>query len=189
MRTVLGMITVTSMLRGINVGGHNQIKMDALRALYESLGLKDPQTYVNSGNVVFGTKEQNLVRLAERIESAIEQRFGFRPGVILRTSLDLKGVIARNPFARRRGLDPRKLVVVFFNDAPTTAACNEVLGMRADDEEVHIAGREFYIYFPRGMGQSKLFAAIGRKLKFGTARNWNTVTKVLEMVNQLEAGR
>jgi uncharacterized protein (DUF1697 family) len=186
MRTVLGMTTVISMLRGVNVGGHNQIKMDALRALYESLALKDPQTYVQSGNVVFRTEERNLLRVGERIESAIERKFGFRPGVVLRTASELKEVIARNPFAKRRGLDPSKLAVVFFNEAPTTAACNEVLGMRADDEEVHIAGREFYIYFPRGMGKSKLFAAIGRKLKSGTARNWNTVTKLLGMANKLE---
>jgi uncharacterized protein (DUF1697 family) len=183
------MLTIISMLRGVNLGGHNQIKMDALRALYQSLELKDPQTYVQSGNVVFKAQERKLVRLAEQIENAIEKQFGFRPGVVLRTASDLKDVVARNPFAKRRGIDPRKLGVVFFNQAPAEEACDDVLRMKAKAEEVHISGREFYIYFPNGMGQSKLFAAIAGKLKSGTTRNWNTVTKLLEMAETLDAVR
>jgi uncharacterized protein (DUF1697 family) len=183
------MSTVISLLRGVNVGGHNQIKMEALRALCESLGLKEPQTYVQSGNVVFRTEERNPARLAERIESAIENKFGFRPGVVLRSSSDLKEVIARNPFAKRRGTDPRKLAVVFFNDAPAAEACEQVLRMKTEGEEVRIDGREFYIYFPEGMGRSKLFAGIAGKLKSGTTRNWNTVTKLLAMAERLDAPR
>src|SRR5439155_2442145 len=95
------MLVVISMLRGVNVGGHHLIKMDALRALYESLGLQDPQTYVQSGNVIFKTKEPDLARLAQQIENEIERRFSFRPGVILRTSSDLRDVIKKNPFAHR----------------------------------------------------------------------------------------
>src|SRR5271169_5370505 len=94
------MIVVISMLRGVNVGGHNKIKMDALRTLYESLGLRDPQTFIQSGNVIFRTEEHDLVRLARRIEDAIERRFGFRPNVIVRTASELRDVIARNPFAK-----------------------------------------------------------------------------------------
>src|SRR2546427_7774219 len=65
------MPVIISMLRGVNVGGHNLIKMDALRALYESLGLQDPQTYVQSGNVIFRTKERDPSRLARQIENEI----------------------------------------------------------------------------------------------------------------------
>jgi len=181
------MPTIVCMLRGVNVGGHNQIKMDALRALCASLSLKDPQTYVQSGNVVFRSDERNLVRLSEGIESAIEKKFGFRPEIVLRCAPDLKEIVARNPFAKRLGLDPGKLAVIFFKETPGAEACENLLQTKADDEEIHTAGREFYIYFSRGMGQSRLFAAIGRKLKSGTARNWNTVTKLLEMANKLES--
>src|ERR1035438_5456229 len=97
----LCMAVITTMLRGVDVGAHNRIKMDALRALYESLGLRDPQTYVQSGNVVFSTDKRDLVALAKRIEDAIERGFGFRPPVILRTSCELRDVIARNPFTKR----------------------------------------------------------------------------------------
>jgi uncharacterized protein (DUF1697 family) len=182
------MLTIISMLRAINVGGHSPIKMDALRALYQSLELKDPQTYVQSGNVVFQAQERKLVRLAEQIQNAIEKQFGFRPGVVLRTSLDLRDVVARNPFAKRREIEPGKLGVVFFNESPASEACDAVLKAKTE-EEVRVIGREFYIYFPNGMGQSKLFAAIAGKLKSGTTRNWNTVTKLLEMAERLEPSR
>src|SRR5262249_7227236 len=83
------MAVVISLLRGVNLASHNRLKMDALRALYESLGLQNPQTYVQSGNVVFRTKASNLNTLATRIENAIERSFGFRPAVILRTRAEL----------------------------------------------------------------------------------------------------
>src|SRR5277367_389037 len=100
------MAVIISMLRGVNVGGHNKIKMDALRALYESLGLRDVQTYVQSGNVVFRSKETDHAKLARRIGDGIEKGFGFRPGVVLRTSTELREVMARNPFAPRKGIEP-----------------------------------------------------------------------------------
>src|SRR5437016_14214392 len=93
------MPVVISMLRGVNVGGHNLIKMDPLRALYESLGLQDPATYVQSGNGIFKTKERDVARLAPRIQNEIERRFDIRPGEMLRTSSDWREVIKRIPFA------------------------------------------------------------------------------------------
>ena len=181
------MNVIICMLRGVNVGGHNQMKMDALRALCESVGLCDPETYVQSGNIIFRTEERNLVLLARRIENAIEKRFGFRPEVILRTSSDPRQVIARNPFAKRRGTDPSKLQVTFFAKDPDPDVRDEILRIKADPEELHIEGRELYIYFPNGMGRSKLAPVIGKTVKkSGTARNWNTVTKLLEMAQRLE---
>ena len=177
------------MLRGVNVGGHNKIKMEALRALYESLKLRDPQTYVQSGNVIFRTEERDLTRLTKRIQDGIEKKFGFRPEVILRTASELRDVIARNPFAKRRGIEPSKLLVTFLASDPGTETRKKVLGIKADPEELQIDGREVYIYFPNGMGRSKLpWAAIGKMLKTtGTGRNWNSVTKMLEIAKRLEA--
>jgi len=180
---------VISMLRGVNVGGHNKIKMDALRALYESLGLRDPQTYVQSGNVIFRTEERDLVRLARRIEDAIERRVGFRPCVIVRTASELRDVIARNPFAKRRGLDPSKLLVSFLVSDPGPEARDKVLRIKPDPEGLRIDGRELYVYYPHGMGRSKLPPVLDRTLKTpATARNWNSVTRMLEMAEGLESG-
>src|SRR5213079_2781787 len=129
------MPVVISMLRGVNVGGHNLIKMDPLRALYESLGLQDPATYVQSGNVIFKTKERDVARLAPRIQNEIERRFGFRPGVILRTSSDLRDVIKTNPFAHR-DLDPSKLLVTFLATDPAPDARKALLRIKPDPEEL-----------------------------------------------------
>jgi uncharacterized protein (DUF1697 family) len=183
------MPVIVSMLRGVNVGGHNKIKMDALRGLYESLGLRDVQTYVQSGNVVFRTKERNLAALGNKIENAIERSFGFRPVVVLRTSAELKNVIARNPFAKQSGIEPGKLLVTFLASHPAAEALEQVLKIKAGPEEMHIEGREVYIYFSNGQGRSKLsWVSVEKKLKTsGTGRNWNSVNKLLEIAEQLDA--
>ena len=190
-RDILGhdMAVIISMLRGINVGGHNKIKMDALRALYESLKLQDAQTHVQSGNVIFRSDERDIARLTKRIEEGIERKFGFRPSVILRTVAEMKDVIARNPFAKRRGIEPGKLLVSFLASDPGEEGREKVRQMKCDPEEMRIEGREIYIYFPNGAGRSKLpWAGLGKMLNTqGTGRNWNSVTKMLEMAEGLEA--
>lgn len=182
------MLTVISMLRGVNVGGHNLIKMDTLRAVYGSLGLKNPQTYVQSGNVVFTSEERELGRVGLRIEDAIEKKLGFRPGVVLRTASELREVIAQNPFAKRKDIHPGKLLVAFFNQEPGEDDCALLQRAKVKSEEVRASGREIYLYFPDGAGRSKLFAVTGKLKKLGTCRNWNTVTKLLAMAEELEAG-
>jgi uncharacterized protein (DUF1697 family) len=183
------MAVVISMLRGVNLGSHNRIKMDALRALYEFLKLRDPQTYVQSGNVIFRTEERKLAQLAKRIENGIEQKFGFRTQVILRTTPEMRDVIARNPFAKRRGIDPSKLLVTFLASDPGPEARDKILKLKTDPEELKIDGRELYIYFPNGMARPKLSSPVIEKtLKTsGTGRNWNSVTKLLEIAEKLEA--
>jgi uncharacterized protein (DUF1697 family) len=185
------MAVMVSMLRGVNVGGHNMIKMEALRALYASLGIRDAQTYVQSGNVVFRTRERDLGQLARRIENAIKRRFGFRPEVILRTPSDLRAVIRRNPFASPPDLDPRKLLVTFLASDPGPEARDRMLKINAGPEELRIEGRELTIYYPNGMGRAKLSPALIEKTleTSGTARNWNTVRKLLEIAEKLEASR
>jgi len=183
------MAVIVSLLRGINLASHNRVKMDALRALYESLGLRDVQTYVQSGNVVFKTTERDLAKLSGRIEEAIERGFGFRPGVIVRTTAELRDAIARNPFAARRGIEPGKLLVTFLAGDPAPEARERLLQIDTAPEEMRMDGRELYIYYPNGMGRPKVaWAQLEKTLKTpGTGRNWNTVTKLLEMAEALEA--
>jgi uncharacterized protein (DUF1697 family) len=183
------MAVIICMLRGVNVGGHNQIKMDALKALCVSLKLKDPQTYVQSGNVIFQTDEKDLAKLTKRIQDAIERKVGFRPGVVLRTATDVKEVVARNPFAGRSGIEPGKLLVNFLAAEPDREAREKALAIKIGPEELHLLGREAYIYFPNGQGRSKLpWSKIERALgTSGTGRNWSSVTKMLEIAEKLEA--
>ena len=182
------MPVIICMLRGVNVGGHNMIKMEALKALCASLKLKDPQTYVQSGNVVFSSGEKDLPKLARRIQDAIEKTHGFRPGVVLRTAEELREVVARNPFARRSGIEPGKLIVNFLAHDPGKDAREKALAIKVGPEEMHLIGSEAYIYFPNGQGRSKFpSAAIERALGTSwTGRNWNSVTKMLEMAEKVE---
>jgi uncharacterized protein (DUF1697 family) len=182
-----------SLLRGVNVGGHHNVRMEELRELYEALGLRDAQTYVQSGNVVFRTDARDFTRLSKRIADAIEQRFAFRPGVILRTAADLRGVIAANPFASRRDLDPSRLLVQFLAGEPPADVRERILRIESEPEELReelrMEGRELYIYYPNGMARPKVsWTFLERTLQTPcTGRNWNTVRKLLEMAESLDA--
>ncbi len=185
------MAVIISMLRGVNLGPHNRLKMEELRALYESLKLREAQSYVQSGNVIFRSEEKDLVALGRRIERAIERKFGFRPPVILRTTAELREAIAKNPFAKRRDIEPSKLLVTFLDRDPGTEIREQVLKIDTAQEELRMDGREVYIYFPNGMARPKMkWAAIERVLKTQwTGRNWNSVRKMLEMAERLERSK
>lgn len=182
------MPTVIAMLRAVNLASHNRIKMDALCSMCTSLKLRDPQTYVQSGNVVFGTNERNLAKVSKQIADGIEREFGFRTEVIVRSTAEMRDVVARNPFAKRRGIEPGKLLVLFFAGQPGPEAREKILGIKADAEEFRLEGRELYGYYPNGMGRSKVSTPIiERMLKSpGTGRNWNSVMKLLEMAEEME---
>jgi len=183
------MPVLISMLRGVNVGPHNRIKMDALRALYESLKLKDPRTYVQSGNVIFRTTEKSHAQLAKKIQSAIQKSLGCCPAVILRTTDEMRKAVAASPFKQRKDLEPGKILVTFLDAQPPGGSQATLDAFKDYPEELHLKGRELYIYFPNGAGKSKLpWSSVEKFLKVtGTARNWNSVTKMLEIAEQMEA--
>jgi uncharacterized protein (DUF1697 family) len=185
------MAVIICMLRGVNVGGHNRIKMEDLRALCESLKLRNAQTYVQSGNVLFHADEKDVTKLRQRIADAIEKKCGFRCDVITRTTAELRTAIARNPFAKRRGIEPNKLLVTFLAGDPSDEAREKLRALDSAPEEVRIDGQEIYIYYPNGMARPTLPAAkIERILKVsGTGRNWNSVTKMLEIAEEMESGK
>jgi uncharacterized protein (DUF1697 family) len=177
-----------SFLRAVNVGGHNKIKMDALRAVYESLGFRNPQTYVNSGNVVFQSRERNVALLTKKIQDSLEKKFGFRPTIVLRSAVELRAIIAANPFAKRKDIEPGKFLVTFLASTPAAEALVAALKIKTDPEELRIVGSEAFIYFPNGMGRPKMsWPTIERALKTtGTGRNWNTINKLLAIAESLE---
>lgn len=182
------MTTFISLLRGVNVVGKNKIQMEELRTLYESMGLRDARTYIQSGNVVFRTPARNSAGLSRRIEDAIETGFGFRPRVMVRTLAELLEVVARNPFAQQRNLHPAKLLVFFLAALPTREACDQALALNVGQEQLRMSQRELFIYFPTGQGQSKLAMARVEKAlaTAATGRNWNTVTRLVALAQELE---
>jgi uncharacterized protein (DUF1697 family) len=177
------------MLRGVNVAGHHKIKMDDLRSLCLGLQLSGVQTHLQSGNVIFRTDEGDLTALACKIQASIGRKCGFRPEILLRTIPEMREVITRNPFARRKGIEPGKLATVFLEDQPSAAVRQALQQMDIAPEELHVIGRLLYIYFPNGQARPKISWSRVEKLVGPryTGRNWNTVTKLLELAEALDA--
>ena len=180
-----------ALLRGINIGGHHKIKMDALLKLCESLGFQSVQTYLQSGNVIFRSRDDNAARVSKKIQDAIERKAGFRIDVMLRTITELREAIARNPFANRRGIEPNKFGLTFLEQAPSREQRENLLKLNITPEELHLEGRELYIYFTNGMARPSFSPpVIERTLKTpGTTRNWNTVSKLLEIAEGMARGK
>lgn len=183
------MPVVIALLRAVNVGGRNQIRMEVLRRLCESLGCEHVQTHIQSGNLLLGVADRHTAKMARRIEEAIEGEAGFRPVVIIRSVPELRDAIDRNPFGSRKGLDPKKILVMFLAAEPTAECRRKLLAMNTEPEEVHLGKREVYMYFPDGMGRPKTSpAAVEKTLGVpGTGRNWKVVNDLLTLAEKLEA--
>ncbi|HZF30301.1 MAG TPA: DUF1697 domain-containing protein [Gammaproteobacteria bacterium] len=183
------MSVFVSMLRGVNVGGNNQIRMDGLKDLYESVGLRDVRTLLNSGNVLFRSNLKDRARLAKRLVQEIERRFDLKIEILLRTLPELTMLVERGPALSERQ-DPGKLHVMFLAGVPDKKAQAALLEAHRGPEIIEIRGPELYLYYPNGAGRSKLTNAfIEAELGLaGTARNWNTVRKLIEAGEALDAG-
>jgi uncharacterized protein (DUF1697 family) len=182
------MPVIISMLRGVNLGPHNRMKMEELRAVYESLKLQDPRTFVQSGNVLFKTKERDEAKLSSRIQAGIEKKFGFRPDVILRTTEEMRSVVAKNPFSARKNIDPSRLLVTFLGAHPAADLGEKLRAIDTAPEELHLVGREIFIFYTNGLARPKFQWIKAEKiLKVTcTGRNWNSVTKMLAMAEEME---
>lgn len=174
------MRTYVALLRGVNVGGTNKLPMRELVALFASLGYQDATTYIQSGNVVFKATTRREPDLALAIESGVADTFGLTVRVVVRTAAALEDVVARNPF-HTTGADLSKLFVFFL--AHLVAPTAELDPHRSPPDQFAVSGREIYVLCPNGLGQSKLTVDyFERRLNTtATARNWNTVTKLLEL--------
>ncbi len=180
------MAAFVSLFRAINVGGNRKVGMADLKAMLESLGLKGVLPYIQSGNVIFHSDDADVARLQRQIEDGFETRFGFHSDVIIRTSAELEAIIANNPFRDQPDKESKWVVVMFLAARPDDAAQDALFKSYAGPEEFFFVGKDMYIYYPDGIGRSKLTGAlIERKLKtIGTARNWNTILQVQKLIQQ-----
>jgi uncharacterized protein (DUF1697 family) len=172
------------MLRSINLGAHNRIKMPALVAVFDALGHTDVVTYIQSGNVVFKSRSKSTTALALGIERGITQDLGLDVSVLIRSKQELADVVRANPFLAM-GADVSKLHVTFLAEKPDAALVRAIETFDAGADELQAAGREVYVHCPGGYGNTKLSGTfIERRLKaVSTTRNWNTVTKLLELAS------
>lgn len=171
------------MLRGINVGGRSKIAMAELRSLLADAGLGDARTHLQSGNVIVTPPSDEMAGLSAAMEKAIEGRTGLGVRVIVRTRCELAGIVAGNPFLEP-GLKRLTLHAVFLESMPEPEKVAELDPDRSPPDRFAVKGREIYVHYPKGSGRSKLGLDYFEKRLgvAGTARNWNTVTALLSML-------
>jgi len=167
-----------ALLRGVNLAGKNKVSMAELRGLVESLGYSEVTTFIQSGNVIFRSGEPVT---SDRLEAAIHSKFGIAVTVVLRTPSELRRTVAANPFSQD---ELSKLHVGFMARKPSPSVVVSLDAERFRPEQFVVRGTELYLYLPNGMGHTKLPAYLERQLKvLTTIRNWNTVTKLAELLS------
>lgn len=172
-----------SILRGINVGGHKMIKMDALKAMYAQLGFSRIKTYIQSGNVIFTSPEMPLAVLSGMIVLKIQETFGFDVPVLVLSQSEIAEVIQNNPFILNK--DIQSLHVTFLSDIPQPADIDAITGNDYGQDEFVVRGKTVYLFCSGPYHATKLSNAFfEKKLRVNaTTRNWKTVVALMEMAD------
>jgi len=173
--------TRLALLRGINVGGKNKLPMRELAGMFEDAGCEDVRTFIQSGNVIFTASAGVSKGLAGVVASKIEERFGYKVPVILRTAQQLLDVVSNNPFPDAEDM----LHLMFLADRPSPAKIAALDPRRSAPDAFIVRGQEIYLHLPVGVRDTKLTNAwFDSKLgTVSTGRNWRTVTKLLAMMD------
>jgi uncharacterized protein (DUF1697 family) len=161
-----------ALLRAVNVGGTGKLPMARLKAICEAAGFAKVQTYIASGNVVFES-DAGEAAVKETLESGLERFAGRKIGVVIRSAEEMTAVLAGNPFRDAPG---NRVMAIFLDTPPPVGALEAATGIQ--DEQMRLGRREIYVYYPSGMGRSKLRIPAASQ---GTARNMNTAAKLAEM--------
>lgn len=168
-----------AMLKGVNVSG-NPLKMDWLRQTCEELGLKQVQTYLQSGNLVFSSSLP-LAKIQTLLKARIDAVTVRPVPVVMRTARELGDIVTRNPFVRQKAVAADKLHVTFLSDLPAKCDPQRLDRLAGTRDQYHLSGREIYLHCPINYGETKLSnAALEKALGVNaTTRTWNTVTALL----------
>ncbi len=178
---------VVAFLRGVNMAGHNKIRMTDLKALFIELGFNDTTTYIQSGNVIFSRPDNlSMDKIILLINKEIARRFGYHVDVIMRTREDLEKTVSLNPFASEKNFDPSKMAVLFLDKAPAEDQVARVSGINYQPDRFYISGREIYLYCPNGFGKTRLSTDFFKnKMKLtGTGRGWRSVNEILRIIEE-----
>lgn len=180
------MTTYISILRGINVNGQKLVKMNTLKHMYENLNFENVQTYVQSGNVIFSSKQNDPETLEKTISSQIKTDFGFEVPVIVFNVETLKTIIENNPFAKHKLKDISFLHVTFLAENPTQIDKESIIEKKLSNEEIEFTSKAIYLYCPNGYGKTKLSNNfLETKLKVtATTRNWKTTNELLKLATK-----
>jgi uncharacterized protein (DUF1697 family) len=171
-----------ALLRGINVGGKHRVPMALLRELFEAAGASEVETYIQSGNVVYGASAKLAKALPGKVSEALADEVGFEVPIVARTAEQMREVAEAHPFFGRVP-DEKLLMIAFLDRQPTAAKITALDPNRSPGDLIEIRGQHVYLAFPNGSGRSKLDANwLDRSLDaVGTWRNWRTVQALVEM--------
>ncbi|MFZ5444376.1 MAG: DUF1697 domain-containing protein [Myxococcota bacterium] len=172
-----------ALLRGLNLGPHNRIKMPALVEVFERAGCRDVTTYIQSGNVLFEASAALLPKLPTLVAAQLEA-LDVRSPVVLRSAKELQATLKKNPFLAR-GAAVAELHVAFLGATPTKTAAASLDPQRSPPDAFELVGRDLYLHFPKGVARTKLTNAyLDAKLEtLSTVRNWNTVTALAALLD------
>ncbi len=180
------MITHLALLRGINVSGHNMIKMEALKTVLEAAGFQNVQTYIQSGNVFVDTDETNAAAVGFKIKQELFKNFGHEVPVVVIAKSDLDACLNNNPFLKEKEVDTKKLYVAFISTTLKDTSINDLKVSQFKPDEARIDGNKIFIKYAVGAGKTRFDQKyIEKKLNVvATIRNWNTVTQLLQLYTE-----
>jgi uncharacterized protein (DUF1697 family) len=185
------MVIYVAMLRGINVGSSNRVKMADLRRIFEEMHLGQVQTYIQSGNVLFESDEDEGP-LRKRIEEHSKIGLGFSVPVVLRTATELQQLIKDLPFSKEdvqraeSSSEVEHLYVALLVEPPQVGALRNLCALKAGEEDCQIVGRDVYLLLPQGIRQSRLVNNLERLATSFTVRNWKTLGKLNELAQAMD---
>ena len=179
------MTTHLALLRGINVSGHNMMKMDALKIMLENIGFQNIRTYLQTGNV-FVDSEEDASKVGFMIKQEIFKVFGHEVPTIVITKEDLELCFKNNPFLKEKDIDTKKLYVAFVSTQLKKENINDLKISQFKPDEASIDGNRIFIKYAVGAGKTRFDQKyIEKKLNVtATIRNWNTVTNLLAMYSE-----
>ncbi len=180
------MTTHLVLLRGINVSGHNMIKMEALKTTLEAIGFENVQTYIQSGNVFVDANEENPAAVGFKIKQEIFKAFGHEVPVVVIGKADLEACLNNNPFLKEAALDIKKIYVAFVSTILRSDSINDLKISQFKPDEASIDDNRIYIKYAVGAGKTRFDQKyIEKKLNVtATIRNWNTVTQLFQLFEE-----
>ena len=180
------MTTHLALLRGINVSGHNMIKMEVLKTTLEAFGFENVKTYIQSGNVFVDANEENPAAVGFKIKQEIFKTFGHEVPIVVIGKTDLEACFKNNPFLKEAALDIKKLYVAFVSTTLRSDSINDLKVSQFKPDEASIDANRIYIKYAVGAGKTRFDQKyIEKKLNVtATIRNWNTVTQLLQLFEE-----
>jgi uncharacterized protein (DUF1697 family) len=180
------MTTHLALLRGINVSGHNMIKMEALKTTLEAIGFQNVLTYIQSGNVFVDTEEDSPAKVGFLIKQEIFKVFGHEVPIVVIAKEDLVACFKNNPFLKEKDIDVKKLYVAFISTILQSTSINDLKISQFKPDEASIDASRIFIKYAVGAGKTRFDQKyIEKKLNVtATIRNWNTVTQLLKLYEE-----